>query len=88
MVTISVGLGIGLIVLGVLGMIVSGIKSLINGKQDYKRIGMMMVPFVVFGITYGVFGEVPKAGVFTALFMLGAMVVTIALTGLRGTFKF
>ncbi|MDR9419155.1 hypothetical protein [Gracilimonas sp.] len=88
MVTLSVGLGVGLVVLGVLGMIVSGIKSLMNGKQDFKRIGMMFVPFAVFGITYGVFGEVPKAGVFTALFMLGAMVLTITLTGLRGTFKF
>ena len=88
MVTISVGLGVGLVVLGLLGMIISGIKSLMNGKQDFKRIGMMLVPVVVFGITYGIFGEVPKAGVFTAIFMLGAMALTIVLTGLRGTFKF
>lgn len=85
---ISVGLAIGLIALGILGIIGAGIKSVMNGKQDYKRIGMMAVPFVVFGISYAVFGEIPKAGVFTAVFMLGTMVVTIVLTGLRGTFKF
>tara|TARA_R110002049_G_scaffold52848_2_gene147405 strand:+ start:161 stop:427 length:267 start_codon:yes stop_codon:yes gene_type:complete len=88
MVVISVGLAIGLIVLGVIGIIVSGIKSLTNGKQDFKRIGMMAVPFVVFGISYAIFGDVPQAGVFTSVFMLGAMVLTIILTGMRGTFKF
>lgn len=88
MVVISVGLAVGLIVLGILGIIGAGIKSLMNGKQDYKRAGMMAVPFVVFGLSIAVFGEVPKAGVFTAIFMLGAMVLTILLTGMRGTFKF
>ena len=88
MVVISVGLGIGLIVFGVVGIIFSGIKSLANGKQDFKRIGMMAVPFVVFGISYAVFGDVPQAGVFTSVFMLGAMALTIILTGMRGTFKF
>ncbi|MDR9416180.1 MAG: hypothetical protein RI564_07845 [Gracilimonas sp.] len=85
---ISVGLAFGLIVLGVIGIIGAGIKSLINGKQDFKRIAMMVIPFVVFGVSYAVFGEIPKAGVFTAVFMLGAMVITIVLTGMRGTFKF
>lgn len=88
MVVISVGLGIGLIVLGIVGIIFSGIKSMINGKQDFKRIGMMAIPFVVFGISYAVFGDVAQAGVFTAVFMLGVMALTIILTGMRGTFKF
>lgn len=85
---ISVGLAIGLIVLGIIGIIAAGVKSVINGKQDYKRIGMMAVPFIVFGISYAIFGEIPKAGVFTAIFMLGTMIITILLTGMRGTFKF
>lgn len=88
MVVISVGLGLALIVLGIIGIIISGIKSISNGKQDLKRIGMMAIPFAVFGIAYAVFGEIPKAGVFTAVFMLGAMALTIAFTGMRGTFKF
>ncbi len=88
MVVISVGLAAGLIVLSILGILGAGIKSVMNGKQDYKRIGMMAVPFVVFGISYAVLGDIPKAGVFTAVFMLGAMALTIILTGMRGTFKF
>ncbi|MEX0723524.1 MAG: hypothetical protein WD053_06595 [Gracilimonas sp.] len=85
---ISVGLAMALIVLGVIGIIFAGIKSIANGKQDFKRVGMMAVPFVVFGVSYAVFGDIPKAGVFTSVFMLGAMVITIVLTGMRGTFKF
>lgn len=88
MVAISVGLALGLIVLGVIGMLGAGVNSLVQGKQDLKRIGMMAVPFIVFGVAYLVFSEIPKAGVFTAIFMLGVMVLTIAFTGMRGVFKF
>ncbi|MEX0720416.1 MAG: hypothetical protein WD059_07090 [Balneolaceae bacterium] len=88
MVTISVGLAVGLVVLGIVAMLGAGIKSFTQNKQDYTKIVMMAIPFVVFAITYGVLGDVAKAAVFTAVFMMGAMVLTIMLTGLRGTFKF
>ncbi len=88
MVAISVGLAFGLLVLGMVAMIGAGIRSLALGKQDFKRIGMMAVPFVVFGISYGVFGDLPKAAILTAAIMMAAMILTIAFTGLRGTFKF
>lgn len=88
MVVISVGLAVGLMVLGVVAMLGAGIKSFTQGKQDYKKIGMMAIPFVVFGISYVVLSDIPKAAVFTAIFMMGAMILTIMLTGLRGTFKF
>ncbi|SMO43564.1 hypothetical protein [Gracilimonas mengyeensis] len=88
MVAISVGLAFGLLALGVLTMFGAGIRSLALGKQDFKRIGMMAVPFVVFGISYGVFGEFAKSAIFTAALMMAAMILSIAFTGLRGTFKF
>ncbi|MCR9134036.1 MAG: hypothetical protein NXI08_15800 [bacterium] len=78
----------GLIGLGVASMIISGIKSLAQGKQDVKRIVIMAVPFIIFGIAYGVLGDIPKAGVLTTMSMMGIMVVSVIFTGLRGTFKF
>ncbi len=78
----------GLIGLGVVSMIVSGIKSLAQGKQDVKRIVIMAVPFIIFGVAYGVLGDIPKAGVLTTMTMMGIMVVSVVFTGLRGTFKF
>ncbi len=88
MVAISVGLAFGLMGLGILTMIIAGVRSLTLAKQDYKKIGMMAVPFVVFGISYAITGEYAKSGVLTATIMMAAMVLTIVLTGLRGTFKF
>ncbi|HAH51634.1 MAG TPA: hypothetical protein DCL80_10370 [Balneola sp.] len=88
-VSLSVGLAGLMIVGGVLAMIISGIRSLTQGKQDFKRIALMLVPVVVFAITYFSLGQDEvKAAVMTAGVMMGGMVLTIFLTGLRGTFKF
>ena len=82
----------GLIGLGIIATIVSGIKSMTQGKQDLKRIGIMAIPFVIFGISYLIVQgtELPfaKAGVLTAGIMMGIMVASVFLTGIRGTFKF
>ena len=78
----------GLIGLGIVSMIVSGIKSLAQGKQDVKRIVIMAVPFIIFGVAYGALGDIPRAGVLTTMTMMGIMVVSVVFTGLRGTFKF
>lgn len=86
-VTIAIGLGLGLIGLGILGMLISGIQSLIKGKQDFKKILTMLVPFAVFAIAYGIFGNITQAGVATMLFMIATMILMIFLTGLRGTFN-
>lgn len=86
-VTIALGLGLGLIGLGILGMLISGIQSLIKGKQDVKKIVTMVVPFAVFGIAYGIFGDVTQAGVATMIFMIAVMLLLMLLTGLRGTFN-
>lgn len=86
-VSIALGLGLGLVGLGILGMLISGIQSLIKGKQDIKKLVSMLVPFVVFGIAYGVAGTVTEAAIGTMLFMMAAMLLLIILTGLRGTFN-
>ena len=88
LVQIAVFGAVGLIIIGVLAMAVSGIKSLSQGKQDVKRIAIMAVSFIIFGITYAVLGDIAKAGVSTTMAMMGIMVVSVLVTGLRGTFKF
>lgn len=84
-VSIALGLGLGLIGLGVLGMLISGIQSMIKGKQDIKKVITMIVPFVVFGIAYGIAGTLTEAAMGTMLFMMAAMLLLIFLTGIRGT---
>jgi hypothetical protein len=86
-VSIAMGLGLGLIGLGVLGMLISGIRSVMKGKQDIKKIVTMLVPFAVFGIAYAIAGSLTEAALGTMLFMMAAMVLLIALTGMRTTFN-
>ncbi len=86
-VSIAIGLGLGLIALGVIGMLISGIQSIIKGKQDIKKIVTMLVPFAVFGIAYGIAGTLTEAAIGTMLFMMSAMLLFMLLTGLRGTFN-
>jgi len=84
---IGVGLGLLLVTVAVLAILVAGIKSLSQGKQDTKKIVMMAVPFAVFGISYAVLGGAVDAGVLTMLFLMVVMLLLIAFTGLRGTFN-
>lgn len=86
-VTIGIGLALGLIGLGIIGMLISGVQSMIKGKQDVKKMITMLVPFVVFGIAYAILGTVTEAGVATMIFMMAAMVLFIFLTGVRSTFN-
>ena len=86
-VSIAIGLGLGLVALGVIGMLISGIQSIIKGKQDMKKIVTMLVPFAVFGIAYGIAGTITEAAIGTMLFMMAAMLLFMLLTGLRGTFN-
>lgn len=84
---IGIGIAGGLIVLGVLAILVAGGKSLMSGKQDLKKIIMMAVPFVVFGVSYGITTDAGDAGIATMLFMMAVMVLTIVLSGFRSTFN-
>lgn len=84
---LAIMLVLGLIGVGVIGILFSGIKNVINGKSDLKRVAIMGVPVVIFGISYAVLGTANQAGVATMLFLLGLMIIGIVLTGTRGTFK-
>jgi len=86
-VTVGLWLAFGLVILGVLGILISGIRSIIQGKQDLRKIITMIIPFVVFAITYGIYSDIAKAGISTMVIMMGLMVLGIVLSGLRGTFN-
>ncbi|MGF1669719.1 MAG: hypothetical protein ACFCU6_04660 [Balneolaceae bacterium] len=86
--TIAIGLALGLMAIGVVGMIFGGVRNVTSGKSEIKKVSMMAVPFVVFAISYAITGAFDRAGVATMIVMMAIMIVSIALTGMRGTFKF
>lgn len=48
----------------------------------------MLVPVAVFVISYFTMGSFEQAGVATMAFMIILMLISILITGTRGTFKF
>ena len=85
---IVIGLVLALIAIAVVLVLVSGAKNIANGKSDFKKIGVLSVPFVIFAISLLVTGGADVAGVVTMVAMMLFMVLLIAFTGLKGTFKF
>lgn len=77
----------GLLAIGLLAMVVSGTRGMINGKQDFKKIGMILLPFAVYAIAYVLTQDYSEAGVATMLFMMLTMAIGIILTGARTTFN-
>ncbi len=84
---IGVGIALGLIGIGILAMLVAGVKNLFTGQQDLKKILSFVVPAIVFGVSYGVTGTAADAGVATMLFLIAVMALLIVLTGMRSTFN-
>lgn len=84
---IFLGLGIGLIVIGVLAILAAGVRNVTLGKSSPKKVTVMVVPFLIFGIAYGVTSSVDQAGIATMMVLMGAMLFAIAVTGLKGTLK-
>ena len=84
---LGIGLTLALIGIGVIGILFSGIRNVINGKSEFKKVSIMLIPVAVFGISFATLGSVAQAGVATMIFMIGAMVLGILITGTRGTFK-
>jgi hypothetical protein len=85
---LAVGLAFGLIGIGLVAILISGIRNVINGKSEIRRVAALGVPVAVFAISYASFGTFNQAGIATMMFMMGAMVLGILVTGTRGTFKF
>lgn len=86
--SLAVGLALGLIGIGIIGIVVSGIRNIINGKSEFKRITVMLLPVLVFVISFFLLGSFEQAGVATMSIMVILMIISILITGTRGTFKF
>jgi hypothetical protein len=51
--------------IGVIGIAVSGIRNVINGKSEFKRVTVMLVPVLVFVGSYLTMGTFDQAGMAT-----------------------
>ncbi|MGM0505694.1 MAG: hypothetical protein ACQER4_00730 [Bacteroidota bacterium] len=84
---IFLGLGVGLVVIGVIAILVAGVRNIALGKFSPKKMVVMLVPFAIFGVTFGTTGSADQSGIVTMIIMIAAMLVAILFTGLKGTLK-
>ncbi len=84
---IGLWIAAGLLIIAAVAIVISGIRGVINGNQDYKKIGSILVPFIIFAISYLIWGTWIEAGIITMFCMMALMIVAIAFTGIRGAFN-
>lgn len=85
---IVIGLVLAMIGLSAVFVLVAGVRNITSGKSEFKKIGILSIPFIIFLASYFAVGSAEQAGVITMMAMMGLMIVSIAFTGLKGTFKF
>lgn len=80
----------GLVLLGISLLLIAvfGIKNIVSGKHELSKIAVVITPFAIFGITYGVTGQLTESALITLLTLIGLMLVLILFGGVRSSFKF
>lgn len=87
-VPIILGFMLAILLICVVVIAIYGSINIVNGKHEWEKIGAILVPFVVFGIAYGIRGDSAEAGILTILAMMLLLAGFVLVTGLRKTFKF
>jgi len=85
--TIAIGLGLGLIVIGALLALVAGVRNVSQGRASIKKVSVMVVPFLVFGIAYLIMDSFDRAAMLTLVIMMSLMVLAIVVSSTRRTFN-
>ncbi len=85
--TIAIGLGLGLIVIGVLLALAAGIRNVSQGRANIKKVSVMIVPLIIFGISYAIMGGVDTAAMLTLVVMMSLMALAIVISSTKRTFN-
>ena len=73
-----------LISLGLLLMLVFGIRSLVYGKVETMTIVMLIIPLLVLIALGLVMGDWPRAGIWTVIITFVLAILSMFLTSIRG----
>ena len=85
-VIIALSLVAGLMGLGLLAMLVFGVRSLVYGKLNPLTMAIICMPVVLLLVLGFVMGDWSRAGLLTIAIMLVLALVSLLLTGLKGLF--
>lgn len=85
--TIGVIIALIMSVLSVGGMAVFGAKNLFTGKHELRKIVVLVIPFLAFGIAYFVTGSADEAAMITTIIMIGFMALLVTFSALKSVFN-
>lgn len=92
LVTIGIWIAIALTAVGILTIVIFGIKNIASGKFRIWSLVAMLVPVVIFGVSYALSAGSPQpfaqAMIFTALALIVIGAVAVLFTGLKGLIGF
>ena len=79
---------VALVGLSLVTIFLFGIRSVINGKIEPLKMLFLGFPFILFGVLgLGIVPSWAEAGVWTLVVMIGATIVAMLYTSLRGVFR-
>ena len=78
--------GIILVVLGVIAMLLFGLRSVFYGKIEPVSLGLMIVPLLIFVILGFTMETWARGAIMTSIVLFALGVVGLFLTGVRGLF--
>ena len=73
--------------LGLLGMLLFGVKSILNGKINLVTAAIILVPAILLLILGLVLGDWAIAGIYTLVIMFALAAVSLLVSGIRGLFN-
>lgn len=76
-----------LIAVGLLVALLAGIRNVIDGRSDIKKVTIMAVPAIVLGGSYAALGTLEQAGVATMIVMIALMALGIVVSSIKRTFN-
>ncbi len=86
LVVISFYIVMALIGLGMLSMLLFGVRSFVWGKVNKLTLLILCIPIVLLVVLGFVVGDWSRAGIFTIVIMLGLAVLSLLVTGVKGLF--
>ena len=86
LVVISFYIVMALMGLGLLSMLLFGIRSLAWGKVNVLTLGILCIPIVLLFVLGFVIGDWSRAGILTIAIMMALAVFSLLVTGLKGLF--
>ncbi len=73
--------------LGLLGMLLFGVKSILNGKINLVTAAIILVPAILLLILGLILGDWAIAGIYTLVIMFALAAVSLLVSGIRGLFN-